>query len=187
MKEKSEVPSFDEIYYLISFEDESFNKKERISIGTKLIEISKKLNFKTSIGSDYKDLRLAHSLKNTDILNFNDSVFTDHLIDCIWIKNDSSIPAIIEIVNPKNIIRSLTKFKLFKEKSPLLFTRYSIVAPNWSRDKVLKEARKPEFKDLNTKYFSYSSVEELYYLCKRRKIEGVTEEFLDCFMEPILE
>lgn len=187
MKENSELPSFDEIYYLISFEDESFDQKERISIGTKLIMIGKKLNLKTSFGSDYKDLKLALSLKNTDILNSNESVFTDHLVDCIWFKNDSCIPAIIEIVNPKNITRSLTKLKFFKEKFPSLITRYSIVAPNWSRDKVLKEANKPQFEDLDTKYFSYSSVEELYYLCQKRKIKGVTEEFLDCFMEPILE
>jgi type II restriction enzyme len=42
------------------------------------------------------------------------------------------------------------------------------------------------FKDLETKYFPYSAVEELYALCQRRKIKGISEEFLDCFMEPVL-
>ena len=76
--------------------------------------------------------------------------------------------------------------KNFKDKFPPYPTRYVIVAPDEDRDKVIKEANKPQFKDLNTRYFTYSAVEELYALCQRRKLRGVTEEFLDCFMEPIL-
>jgi len=36
---------------------------------------------------------------------------------------------------------------------------------------------------MNPLYFPYSSVEELYSLCQRRKVKGITEDFLDCFME----
>jgi type II restriction enzyme len=76
--------------------------------------------------------------------------------------------------------------KNFKDKFPPFPTRYVIVAPDEDRDKVIKEANKPQFRDLDTRYFTYSAVEELYALCQRRKLKGVTEEFLDCFMEPIL-
>ena len=59
--------------------------------------------------------------------------------------------------------------KIFKDKFPPVPTRYVIVAPD--EDKVIKEGNKPQFKDLDTKYFTYSS----YSLCQRRKIKGVTE------------
>jgi len=54
------------------------------------------------------------------------------------------------------------------------------------RGKVLKEANQEQFKSLDVKYFPYSAVEELYALCNKRKIRGITEEFLDCYMEPTL-
>jgi len=37
----------------------------------------------------------------------------------------------------------------------------------------------------DSSYFTYLAVEELIALCQRRKLIGVTEEFLDSFMEPI--
>ena len=64
--------------------------------------------------------------------------------------------------------------------------RYVIVAPDEMRDKVIKEANKPQFHSLNTRFFPYSAVEELTALCQKRKIKGVTEQFLDCYMEPVL-
>jgi type II restriction enzyme len=30
-------------------------------------------------------------------------------------------------------------------------------------------------------------VEEFYALCQKRKIKGVTEEFLDCYMETVVK
>jgi hypothetical protein len=51
---------------------------------------------------------------------------------------------------------------------------------------VVKEANQEQFKSLNTRYFSYSAVEELYGLCQHRKLKGLTEEFLDTFMESVV-
>ena len=52
--------------------------------------------------------------------------------------------------------------------------------------KVVQEANKEQFKSLDTRFFPYSAVEELYSLCERRKLRGITEEFLDSFMEPVV-
>ena len=40
---------------------------------------------------------------------------------------------------------------------------------------------------LNTRYFSYSAVEELYYICTHRNLQGVTQDFLDCYMEKVVQ
>lgn len=42
------------------------------------------------------------------------------------------------------------------------------------------------FRELDTRFFPYSAVEELYTICQRRKLRGVTEDFLDCYMEPMV-
>jgi type II restriction enzyme len=54
---------------------------------------------------------------------------------------------------------------------------------------VMREAAKSQFRELNTQYFPYSAVDELYALCQRRKLNNraVNEEFLDCYMESCLE
>ncbi|MGB0775407.1 MAG: restriction endonuclease, partial [Akkermansiaceae bacterium] len=62
-------------------------------------------------------------------------------------------------------------------------TRWTIVAPDEDRSKVIEKCSKPQFKELQARYFPYSAVEELYSLCRRRKITGVDDSFLDCFME----
>lgn len=74
----------------------------------------------------------------------------------------------------------------FYNRIPAIKTRYVIAAPDEDRELVVREANKTMFKELDTRYFPYSSVEELYNLCQRRKLKGITEEFLDCFMEPVV-
>ena len=76
--------------------------------------------------------------------------------------------------------------KNFKDRFPPFPTRYVIVASDDDRKKVIQEANKPQFLDLDVRFFPYSAVEELYVLCQNRKLKGVTEEFLDCYMESIL-
>lgn len=77
--------------------------------------------------------------------------------------------------------------KNLQDAMPPFPTRYAVVAPDEDREKVIREAHRPQFHSLNVRYFPYSAVEELYALCLRRKLRGVTEEFLDCYMEPVLE
>ena len=64
--------------------------------------------------------------------------------------------------------------------------RYVIVAPDEERDMVVDKINRPEFRDPDARYFPYSSVEELYSICKRKKLSGVTENFLDCYMEKVM-
>ena len=96
------------------------------------------------------------------------------------------MPAVMEVEHSTGVTSGLARMKNFKDRFPPFPTRYVIVAPDEDRDKVIREANKPQFRDLNTRFFSYSSVEELFALCQKRKLKGVTEEFLDCYMEPIL-
>jgi type II restriction enzyme len=44
-----------------------------------------------------------------------------------------------------------------------------------------------QFYKPNPMFFPYSAIEELYSLCQRRKIQGVTEEFLGCYMKKTLQ
>jgi type II restriction enzyme len=73
----------------------------------------------------------------------------------------------------------------FKDRIPQYKdTRWVIAAADEDRDKVMQECNLPQFKALNAQFFPYSAVDELYSLCQRRKIKGMNDDFLDCFMEP---
>lgn len=109
-------------------------------------------------------------------------------IDCIWFQNHKLMPAIMEVEHTTGVTSGLTRMLEFYHKLPRFQTRYVIVAPDDDRSHVIKEANKESFKPLHALYFPYSAVEELYYLCEKRKLnrQSVTEEFLDCFMEKAL-
>jgi type II restriction enzyme len=106
-------------------------------------------------------------------------------IDCIWFQDHKFMPAIMEVEHTTGVTSGLTRMLEFYDKLPRFQTRYVIVASDDDRRHVIKEASKTTFKPLNALYFSYSAVEELYYLCEKRNLnrQNVTEEFLDCFME----
>jgi type II restriction enzyme len=106
-------------------------------------------------------------------------------IDCIWFQNHRLMPAIMEVEHSTGVTSGLTRMLNFQAKLPRFETRYVIVAADDDRQHVIKEASKDIFKPLNTLYFPYSAVEELYYLCEKRNLnrESVNEAFLDCFME----
>jgi type II restriction enzyme len=106
-------------------------------------------------------------------------------IDCIWFQNSRLMPAIMEVEHSTGVTSGLTRMLNFQTKMPPFPTRYVIVAADDDRQHVIKEAGKEMFKPLNTLYFPYSAVEELYYLCEKRNLnrDSVTEAFLDCFME----
>ena len=97
------------------------------------------------------------------------------------------MPAVIEVEHSTGVTSGLTRMKGLQDALPRFPTRYVIVAADEDRKKVVQEASRPQFKSLETKFFPYSAVEELYSLCQRRKIQGVSEEFLDSFMEPVYD
>ena len=105
-------------------------------------------------------------------------------IDCIWFQNHRFMPAVMEVEHTTGVTSGLTRMKGLQDTIPAFQTRYVIVAPDDDREKVIYEANREQFRSLDARYFSYSSVEELYYICTHRHLHGVTQEFLDCYMEP---
>ena len=117
---------------------------------------------------------------------FDGAVEAGMYIDCIWFQNAHLMPAVIEVEHTTGVTSGLTRMLNFKRRIPPIITRYVIVAPDEDRDRVVSEGNKPVFHELNPRYFPYSAVEELFVICQRRKLHGVTEEFLDCYMEPVI-
>lgn len=201
----SEMPALDAFYDSLVLPD-TFEKTEidievqrrHAQIQIALYFIGKQLNYRTWIAQNdkgilYQNKKIGEyegvisSLKEEKLMSaYDDATQAALLIDCIWFQNGRLMPAVMEIEHSTGVTSGLTRMKNFKDKFPPFPTRYVIVAPDEIRDKVIKEANKPQFRDMDTRYFTYSAVEELYSLCQRRKIKGITEEFLDCYMEPIL-
>ena len=121
------------------------------------------------------------------VSNYPNAIEAGKHIDVVWFKNGRLMPAVMEIEHSTGVTSGLTRMKGFHDTVPPYPTRYVIVAPDEDRDRVIEQANREQFRILNTRYFPYSSVEELYSLCQRRQLRGVTEEFLDCFMEPVVQ
>ena len=92
----------------------------------------------------------------------------------------------MEVEHTTGVTSGLTRMLNFANKIPPIKTRYVIVAPDEDRDHVIQEANKSIFQELDARYFPYSAVEELFAICQKRHLRGVTEEFLDCYMEPVV-
>ena len=116
---------------------------------------------------------------------FNGAELSARFIDCIWFENHRFMPAVMEVEHTTGVTSGLTRMKGLQDTMPSFNTRYVIVAPDNDREKVVEEANRPQFVSLDTRYFSYSSVEELYYICTHRNLHGVKQEFLDCYMEKV--
>lgn len=106
-------------------------------------------------------------------------------IDCIWFQNHRFMPAVMEVEHTTGVTSGLTRMKGLQDTMPAFNTRYVIVAPDDDREKVIDEVNRPQFLSLDARYFSYSAVEELYYICTHRNLHGVTQDFLDCYMEKV--
>lgn len=202
----SEVPSVEAFYDALVIPDELVPtgidieiKRRHSQIQIALIKIGQQLGFRTWIAQNdkgivYKNQKVSEmegvvsTLRNEKLISaFEDAYKAAQLIDCIWFKNGKLMPAVMEVEHSTGVTSGLTRMKGLQDALPPFPTRYVIVAPDEDREKVFREANRPQFQSLNVKYFPYSAVEELYALCQRRKIRGVTEEFLDCFMEPTLQ
>lgn len=130
---------------------------------------------------------IVRTLQNENLVApYDGAVAAGLFIDCIWFKNGRLMPAVMEVEHTTGVTSGLTRMLNFSRRIPPILTRYVIVAPDEDHDHVIAEANKPIFRELNTRYFPYSAVEELFVICQRRKLRGITEEFLDCYMEPIV-
>jgi type II restriction enzyme len=203
----SEVPNVEIFYDALTVPDDILAGELDIDIQRRhaqmqiaLISIGHQLGYKTWIAQNdkgiiYNNRRLGEmdgvipSLQSsgTVISPFTDALRSALLIDCIWFKNARLMPAVIEVEHSTGVTSGLTRMKGLQDVLPPFPTRYVIVAPDEDRDKVVREANRSQFLSLDTRFFPYSSVEELYALCQRRKIRGVSEEFLDCYMEKIVQ
>jgi type II restriction enzyme len=203
----SEVPNVEIVYDALTVPDDLLAGELDIDIQRRhaqmqiaLISIGQQLGYKTWIAQNdkgiiYNNRRLGEmdgvipSLQSsgTVISAFTEALKAALLIDCIWFKNARLMPAVIEIEHSTGVTSGLTRMKGLQDLLPPFPTRYVIIAPDEDRDKVVREANRPQFHSLDARFFPYSSVEELYALCQRRKIRGISEEFLDCYMEQIIQ
>lgn len=110
------------------------------------------------------------------------------LIDCIWFQNSRHMPAVMEVEHTTGVFSGLNRMLgLYNAIPALRDVRYVIVAPDEDRDMVVERINYPQFKVLDARYFPYSCVEELYYICTHRNLHGVNQEFLDCYMEKVCQ
>lgn len=121
------------------------------------------------------------------VKSYSNAIKSALLIDCLWFRNSRFLPAVMEVEHTTGVTSGLIRMKKFYDQIPPIQTRYVIVAKDEDRQKVTKEANLDQFRDLDARYFPYSAVEELLWLCQKRNISGVTDEFLDCYMEKVVE
>jgi len=198
----SEIPSTDVIYEAVTIPDiegrtglDIDNKRRHAQIQIALFQIGVQLNYRTWIAQNdkgilYQNKRICEfpgivqNLREEKLLQaFDEAARAALLIDCIWFKNGRLMPAVMEVEESTGVTSGLTRMKKFKDLFPAFPTRWVIVAPDEDRTSVFEKCQAELFRDMNPLFFPYSAVEELYSLCSRRKIKGITEDFLDCFME----
>jgi len=197
----SEVPSREVVYEAVSVLEgqkpigDIVVQRRHAQIQIALFLIGVQLGYRTWIAQNdkgilYRNKRICEypgvigDLRDEQLLRSHEEAMKAALlIDCIWFKNGRLMPAVMEVEHSTGVRSGLTRMKNFMDRFPPFPTRWVIVAPDEDRDLVMRECEAPQFASLKTKFFSYSAVEELYSLCSRRKIRGISEEFIDCFME----
>lgn len=200
----SELPTTAAVYDALdigstSAELDIDTKRRHVQMQIALIAIGQELSFRTWValgdqGIKYKDKRLGDMDGVVDRLSdlpqvqsYPSAIEAAKFIDVIWFKNGKLMPAAIEIEHSTGVTSGLTRMKGLQDALPPYPIRYVVVAADDDRQRVVDQANREQFRSLQTRYFSYSAVEELYSLCQRRKLKGVTEEFLDSFMEPVVQ
>ena len=175
-------------------------QRRHILIQVLLAEIGHFLGFRTWIarndrGHIYHGKPIAEiagvvsELRDEKVLQaYGDAVGAALLIDCIWFKNGRLMPAVIEVEHSTGVTSGLTRMRKFQDLAPALEgIRWVIAAPDEDREEVFRKSSSIQFQSLNTKFFPYSAIEELYSLCLRRGLSSnsINEGFLDCYMEQV--
>jgi type II restriction enzyme len=198
----SEIPTAEAVYEALILPEKAPEPGMDIAIARRhamiqvaLVKIGQQLEFRTWVAQNdkgivYENQKLGEmdgviaKLTDEKLLSaYPDAVRAALLIDCVWFKNSKLMPAVIEIEHSTGVVSGLTRMQGFQQAIPAYPTRWIIAAPDEDREKVIRECNRPQFKSLNDQFFPYSAIEELYSLSQRRKIRGVTDEFLDCFIE----
>ena len=203
----SEIPATSAVYEALGLPTTSVTTDDLIDVDRRhlqiqiaLIKIGQQLGFRTWIAHNDKGFKYGDKtvgeldgvvarLADEKLLTVHEeAIKAAHLIDCIWFRNGKFLPAVMEVEHSTGVTSGLTRMKNLQDHIPPYPTRWVIVAPDEDREKVLREANKPQFQSLKALFFPYSAVDELFALCQRRKLSNlaVNEAFLDCFMEPCL-
>ncbi|GBR76027.1 hypothetical protein NO2_0644 [Candidatus Termititenax persephonae] len=201
----SEIPTSTAVYDSLSLSQnidlqgmdiEAVRRHTQIQIALYLIGLQ--LGYRTWIAQNDKGIvynkrplveqeGIIRTLQNEALVSpFDGAVNAGLFIDCIWFKNGRLMPAVMEVEHTTGVTSGLTRMLNFSNKIPPIQTRYVIVAPDDDRQHIITEANKSMFRNLQARYFPYSAVEELFVICQRRKLRGVTEDFLDCYMEKVV-
>lgn len=201
----SEIPTKEIVYESLYIPDVLVDhtididiQRRHAQIQIALYIIGKHLEYRTWIarndqGITYQDKRLCElpgvvsSLNGENIIKaFDGAINAAMFIDCIWFQNGKLMPAVMEIEHTTGIKSGIDRMMNLRDQMPALLTRYVIVAPDEDREKVFEIGHMSMYQNMNIRYFSYSAVEELYWICVNRNIgRTVTDSFLDCFMERV--
>ncbi|MDE2445651.1 MAG: restriction endonuclease [Alphaproteobacteria bacterium] len=199
----SEIPVADAIYEAIpvvapdSKVPEGIQRRHAL-MQISLIYIGKALKFQTSVAIEdqhivYEGKRLSQIESVVSDLTGLQQVSSHHgamakirHVDVVWFKNGKLMPAAIEIEHSTGIKSGLDRLRGLQDEIPGQKMRFVVVADQSERDRVVAFANEDRFKSLDLRFFPYPAVEELYSLCCRRKLHGVSEDFLDSFMEPVV-
>lgn len=203
----SEIPTSTAIYEAVSLPDTPLDnsvdievRRRHLQIQIALVIIGRHFGFRTWVarndqGLTYGDKKVGelegviHRLEDEKLLqSYSDAVHAALLVDCIWFQGDRFMPAVMEVEHSTGVTSGLSRMKNVQDRIPPFPTRWIIVAPDEDRDKVYREANKPQFKSLDTRYMPYSAVDELYSLLQRRNVtpEMLHDKFLDCYLERVL-
>jgi type II restriction enzyme len=162
-----------------------------------LVKIGEAFGFQNSIAVEdqhiiYQGRRLLEhdnvikDLKSKQqLIGYPNAIEVVRRVDVVWFRNGTLMPAAFEVEHSTKIRSGLDRLQRLKDALPPWPIRNVIVADDSDRNLVKQYASEKMYKGLKIKFFPYSAVEELYSLCTRRKIGGVTEEFIDSFMESI--
>lgn len=124
--------------------------------------------------------------EGTVIQHWGAAVNAAKLIDILWFDGDKGMPAVIEVEHTTGVTSGLSRMKNFQDSMPAFPTRFVIAAPDEDRQHVIREIHKSQFSSLDARFMPYSAVEELWILCNKRNIKGISDQFLDSYMEKVL-
>ncbi len=175
-------------------------KKTHTQMQVAIVEIGNALKFQTWIAKNDRSIQVGKtnlgklkgvidSLEDVPILYTKESKKRASLIDCIWFSQDFKyIPAVIEVEHSTGVTSGLTRMLKFQKSLPSVSTKYTIIAPNRLRNKVVTETNSEVYRAMNGRYMSYSTVRELYGLIQKYSLLNVIEyNFIEPFMEKMID
>lgn len=107
------------------------------------------------------------------------------LVDVVWIcKNRRLVAAMFEVEFTTGVVNGLTRMRCVLESSGRPRTkRHVVVVKTKGEARALRKANRADFAKLKAKVLTMDRLRELYALCKRGPLVGITANFLDNFLD----